>query len=285
MRNRDVTRVFAAIWITAIGVATAFIVLVISTWNETAQHYPSGLPPIPDAQIVFIGSSLTAFALPIKEPAEGVLADGRSCAMLSLPGISERLSTRLLAHALESGAETVFLEINAYAHEYVDEAEPAIGRWIVNGMRDAGARLAISVKSLFKSAPKPNYVVKCRGGNANRTLDTAKLLPRDFYRFQTTEPSRPDELEALITRAREAGVEVIFFSPPRPRVLVDKLGDEDFAEFLAHLDHVAASQGVPLWYSPAPWPDDHFMDILAHANERGRHRFRQDLIQWYEGRR
>jgi hypothetical protein len=204
--------------------------------------------------------------------------------MLSVPGISEALSTHLLAHAMESGAETVFLEINAYAHEYLDEAEPAIAHLIVNGMREAGFRLAISVKSLFRPVPMPNYVIKCRAGYANRTLDAAQLVPRDYYRFRLIKPTFAGELKSLLAQARESNVEVIFFSPPRPRSLAERLKDGEFAAFLAHLDDVAAAYDLPLWHAPAPWPDDHFMDILAHANERGRARFEQELAQWYEAR-
>lgn len=278
------TRAYFVIWGSALAIAAAFIALVIMTYDETEQQYPKGLPELQDARIVFIGSSLTAFALPRKEAARGVLGDGRSCAMLSVPGISEALSTRLLAHAIDSGAETVFLEINAYAHEYLDVAEPAIAHFIVNGMREAGSRLATSVKSLFRPVPRPNYVIKCRAGNADRTLDAAQLFPRDYYRFRFIEPGYGDELKDLLAQAREKNIEILFFSPPRPRSLVQRLENGEFAAFLAHLDHIAAAYDLPLWRAPAAWPDDHFMDILAHANERGRARFRHELTQWYETR-
>ena len=278
------TRIFSAIWLAAIALAAAFIVLVLGAYDEGAQHYPRDYPPLAGAKIVFIGSSLTRSALPASRSEQGVLGDGRSCAMFAIPNISEQLSTRLLGHALEVGAETVFLEINAYAQDYESTTEAALLRNLGHALRTTGVRLVNNLKSLLPWVPGKIYALECRARNTTRTLDAAKLSPGDFYRLRRIEPSHPEQLQGLLARARDSGVEVIFFSTPRPQSLVDSLEAGEFAAHLEHLKSIAAVQGVPLWFAPAPWPDDHFMDILAHANQRGRLRFQQELSRWYAAR-
>lgn len=277
-------RTFSAIWLSSIVLAAAFIVLVLEAYDEGAQQYPRGFPPLAGAKIVFIGSSLTRFALPVPESKQGVLGDGRACAMFALPDISQQLSTRLLAHAVDAGAETVFLEINAYAHDYEHASEATPLNDMTRALRRTSNRLVSTVRSLLSGVPKKNYTLACRARKTTRNLDAAQLLPGDFYRINPIEPSHPEALQGSLARARAAGVEVFFFSPPRPESLVENLGNEEYAALVAHLEGIAAKQGAPLWYSPAPWPDDHFMDILAHTNQRGRLRFQQELTRWYEAR-
>ncbi|MFC1605789.1 hypothetical protein ACFL33_02870 [Pseudomonadota bacterium] len=268
----------------ALLLAAASIWWLLSNYEEATRQHVSDLSSSANADIVFIGSSLTATALPSTESVGGVLGQGRSCAMLAVPAISERNSNRLLANAIDGGALIIFVEINAYAHDHADLIEPLALRAMVDGLSGAGYRLAMSAKEALKISPLPKFDTKCAAPSTTLNLDTERLAPSAFYGFQEIEPSYPDELERLLARAREAGAEVMFISPPRPQSLVNELGEEEFAALLAHIRHLAEEYGVPVWYSPQPWPDDHFMDILAHTNELGRARFQRELAEWYEAR-
>jgi len=276
-----VTRIFAVIWVTALVLATACTLALLSGDYETEVQYPQDFASALNLDIVFIGSSLTGNALPATELAHGVLGDGRSSAILSVDGISEWLTTRLLADAIDSGAETIFLEINAYAHNYANRAEPAFVSAITWAMREAGLRLTLKVKTLLNLSQNRSRVVRLGAGKGDRTIDPEKLRPLDYYDFQKIEPAFGDELKVQLARARKVNVEVIFFSPPRPQSIVSMIGNEEFADLHSHLNHIATIYDVPLWYSPIPWPDDHFMDILAHTNVRGRLRFQKELAEWY----
>jgi hypothetical protein len=270
---------------TALSFAAAFILVLLSSYSETEAQYPRSFASAMNSNIVFIGSSLTGHSLPAVKPAHGILGDDRSSTILSVAGISERFSNRLLADAIDSGAETIFLEINAYAHHYMDLAEPAFLVPMVVALGETGAKLTFVVKAFFKVGQNRNHIIQIGARKTDQTLDTEQLRPGDYYRFQKIEPSYGDELQALLARAKDTNVEVFFFSPPRPQSAVSMMGNDEFADLHFHLEHIAALYDVPLWYSPVPWPDDHVMDILAHTNVRGRIRFQKELAQWYGARR
>lgn len=238
-----------------------------------------------EPEVVFIGSSLTRHGLPPSIRETGVLEDGRSCSMLAIPGISEKWSTRLLSHAIEAGAETIFLEINAYAHEYVDWNEPVLVQTLVKSMREIGRRLTLTVKSYFGRTFDAQGDTQCVAPPNGQVLVVARLVSRDYYRFKEIEPAHPRALESQLALARANGIEVIFFSPPRPAALVSMLGSEGFSDLHAHLLEISREFDVPIWYAAEAWSDEYFMDILAHLNSDGRERLKLELAQWYEGRR
>lgn len=284
-RPLDVTRIFAGIWFGAVLLATTCIVTLLYLYDESIVRYPENFAVRMNVEIVFIGSSLNRAALPATAPKDGFLGDGRSSEVVSIDGISERLSTRLLGEAIDSGVETIFLEINAYAHEYVGLTESVVLAGFAKRMTDLGAELTLSVKTLLNVAVQPGRTLHMGGVAKDGTLTAAHVAPEKFYRFYEIEPSLGDELRAQLLRARNANVEVVFFSPPRPQLVVDLIGPDEFYALHDHLERIATEYGVPLWHSPTPWPDDHFMDVMAHANERGRQRFRGELAGWYEARR
>ena len=283
-RKFNVARIFVVIWLSAVLLAAGCIMVLLSLYDGLVVQYPENFASRMDVEIVFIGSSLNRAALPAKVPRGGVLGDGRSAEILSIDGISERQSTRLLGEALDSGVETIFLEINAYAHEYVGMTESVVLAGLARRMSDLGADLTLSAKALFDVERQPGRTLHLGGIAKDRTLTAAQSTAEQYYRFRPLEPSFGDELRFQLTRARNANIEVIFFSPPRPQLAVNMIGQSEFADLHAHLERIAAVYGVPLWHSPEPWPDDHFMDILAHANERGRARFRRELAEWYGAR-
>ena len=272
-------RIFFLIWIAALTLAGAFILLLLSVGRAEEVQYPPDFTSAMSVDIVFIGSSLAGTALPATELMQGTLGDGRSSAILSVEGIPECLTTRLLTDAIDSGAKTIFLEINAYAHDYVFGAEPAFVNAITRAMREAGEILTLKIRVIFNFRTR---VVRFGAMNMDGTFDPKQLRPIDYYRFKTIEPTYGDELQAQLARAKKANVEVFFFSPPRPQSAINVIGNDEFADLQSHMNNIAAFYDLPLWYSPIPWPDDHFMDIMAHANARGRFRFRKELSQWYE---
>jgi hypothetical protein len=257
---------------------------LLALYSYQGSQHPTEFPSVENIEVTFIGSSLAGNALPTPVPENGVLGGARSCAILFVPAISEMLSTRLVAYAINSGVRTIFIEINAYATEYLTVDEPAILRSMTAGILQTGGRLTISVKALLKSDPKPDQTVDCGTPKPDRSLDAAQLSFQDFYRIHKTEPSHSDALRAVLARARDANVEVFFFYPPRPQSAVDMMGSGEFKDLNLHLERLADLYEVPLWYSPIPWPDDHFMDILAHTNERGRIRFQKELADWHRKR-
>jgi len=273
------TRSLVVIWLTAISLAVACIHLLLAIDNDEVE-YSQGITPSDNLQIVFIGSSLTRSALPGTDPPHGILGDGRASSIRSMNHISERITNTLLADAIDSGAETVFLEINAYAHDYIDLLEPAFLGPLVVALRETSAQLRFIIKRLL-NLPRNTRIVWLDRSTADETLDAKQLRPNDYYRLLKFEPSYPDELQALLARAGEADVEVFFFSPPRPISAVSMMGEDEFADLNSHIETIAASFAIPLWSSPAAWPDDHFMEIHAHANMLGRKRFQQELSQWY----
>jgi len=282
--------VFGAIWLASLALAAAVILALLSVHEEDAWVTPPKLPDLAGAQVVFIGSSLARFALPRQVPEGGVLGDERTCAMLATPGISEHLSTLMLEHAIVSGAETVFVEINAYALESLRLGEPAVLYPLVIGLRLAGDRMSRTLRGLagalvpgrYDARQWPRGDLDCGApGKEGDYLDVDQLAREDFYQLVAIEPAEPEALQRALDLARERGAEVIFFAPPRPRSVVDAMGSAQFARVQERLSRTAARFGVPLWSSPEPWPDDQFMDIRAHAAALGRTRFRDELVHWY----
>lgn len=278
------TRVFAAIWLTAFALAGACILLLLMTSESNEIQYPDNFATAIKSEIVFIGSSLTGHGLPAEKPVNGILDDNRPSKVFSVPDISERITNKLLEYAIGSGAQTVFVEINAYSHEQIELAEPAFLSPMVLTLRDVGEKLTFTVKRLLHQDRNPYRTVQVGSQKTEKTLDKKNISQREYYRFHKTEPARKIDLQTLLIDAEKANVEVFFFSPPRPQSAIDMMGVDHFDDLNSHLEQLAASHGRPLWYSPIPWPDDHFMDILAHANARGRARFRQELADWYSER-
>ena len=291
--SSDVGRESLSIWVAAILIAAGFIIALLRETPGIYEEYPAAeMPDVDGAEIIFIGSSLTVHLLPATESGDGVLGDRRSVAMLAAPAISERLTTRLLAHAIESGAETVMIEVNAYVHDFSEYSrsdrplgEPLFTIHLANRLRQLGARLTINFKRLFSDnpgVPVAFYKRPIDGGDS--ALDFGAVASEDYYRLIPLEPVDPGELRRLLERARAAGTEVLFFYPPRPRSAVRLTGEAEFARMVEHVSAVAGEFRVPLWYSSSGWPDDHFIDIKAHVNARGRARFLRDLARWYGDR-
>lgn len=291
--SSDVVREYLSIWMAATLIAAAFIIALLRETPDIYEEYPAaGMPDVDGAEIIFIGSSLTVHLLPVAESADGIFSDRRSAAMLAAPAISERLTTRLLAHALESGAETVMVEINAYVQDYSEYSrsslplgEPLFTIRLANRFRLLGARLTINFKRLFSDnpgAPVAFYKSPIDGGDS--ALDFGAVGSEDYYRLIPLEPVDPGELRSLLERARAAGTEVLLFYPPRPRSFVTLIGEAEFVRMIEHVSAVAEEFRVPLWYSSSGWPDDHFIDIKAHVNARGRARFLRELARWYGDR-
>ena len=147
-------RIFTGIWFTAILLSLVSIYFLLSVGTNIDIRNQEGFPPLANAEIIFIGSSLTENALPSSEPESGVLEDGRSCAVLHVPGISEKVSIRLLAYAIDSGVESIFLEITTYAQSYANINQPLFLSSMTYRLRQTGKRLLINIRSLLNLAPK-----------------------------------------------------------------------------------------------------------------------------------
>jgi len=293
IHSSDVSRDFLVIWVAAVVIAAGFIAAI--GWKDPSiyEEYPDdGWPDIGEAEIVFIGSSLTAHLVPVAEPASGVFGDHRLAAMLAVPGISERMTTRLLAYANDSGAKTVLVEINAYSQDYMEYSrshprlgEPFFSSRLARSFQELGARLTLNFKRLLFELPPAQlnfYKHPVDGGKS--ALHFQAVAPEDYYRLLPLEPAHPDELGRLLERARSTSTEVVFFLPPRPLSAVKLIGYAEFERIIEHASELAREFRVSLWYSPAGWPDNHFIDIKAHVNARGRERFLQELANWYGDR-
>jgi hypothetical protein len=279
--------------VAAVVIAAGFITAIGWEGPSIYEGYPSeDLPNIGEAEIIFIGSSLTAHLVPGAAPASGVFGDHRLAAMLAVPGISEQMTTRLLAYAIESGAATVLVEINAYAHEYTRYSrshpglgEPAFTAQLARYFRELGASLTLNFKRLLVDTPHvPVTFYKDPVDGGNRTLNIKAVAAEHYYRLSCLQPAYPEELGRLLEEARSASIEVLFFAPPRPLSVVNLIGEAEFAKVIECISDVAQEFRVPVWYSPSGWPDDQFIDISAHANARGRARFLHELANWYGDR-
>lgn len=277
------TRDFVIIWATAFAIAAAGIVTLLTIDDESKVDYSPSVASAEHFKILFIGSSLTKSALPEKDPPRGILGDDRAADIRYVFNIPERISNTLLGEAIDSGAETVFLEINAYAQHYVPLLEPRFLWPIIVELRETSVRLRYVIKRMLGLPHRSRTVWRERSAT-NQTLDTRKIETNELYKLVAIEPSYPEDLQLLLKRARAADVEVFFFSPPRPQSIASAMEEEAFTALNAHIRHIAALYDVPLWASPDAWPDDHFMDIEAHANELGRQRFQQALAEWYGAR-
>jgi hypothetical protein len=284
MRAAEAAKTFAAIWLGALILATAAIVLLVSGATDRPLSFPDDYSKAVGAEIVFIGSSLTGHALPAGAPPTGYLGDGRRTAIVWVDGIPERVTNRLLKDAIDAGAETVLLEVNAYAQRYADPTADLFIDALKHRLRWLGDTLTNTVKGLFGMDPRAPRRVRLGAQASSGLMEEGGIAPDLRYRIRRTSPDDPEGLRTLLDRARRAGVRVFLFSPPRPQSAVVMIGKEEYSALLAHLEAFADEFGLPLWTSPDPWPDDHFMDILAHTNERGRDRFQRELSRWYRAR-
>lgn len=278
------TRIFLSIWLAALALATTLIFVLSSSYPGPEVRYPPDFEHLLESDIVFIGSSLTEHAFPHQVPRNGRLGDRRRSTILSTGQIPEWLTTRLLGDAIDAGVETIFVEINAYGHRYAALTGPAFLEPPERWLRHLGVRLSTQVRILLGLGERRHWVVKEGSRRDRKTLNPKRLGSRHYYRFRLTGPQHPEELEARLNDAGNAGVEVIFFSPPRPESVVRAMGEEHYLEMQAHLRELATQWGVALWLPEEAWPDDHFMDVMAHANPRGRRRFQAELAEWYGDR-
>lgn len=272
------TRPFAIVWFGAALLAAACIYVLLEIDSRQFERYVRNLEFADTADIIFIGSSLTQELLPAEDPPNGILEDGRSTVIRTVNDIPERFSNALLAEAIGAGAETIFLEVSTYTHDYIAFMQPRrLGSYFLR-IHELGRRLKRTI--LFRDI-QPAYIERL---SEDALLDVARLDQDAAYQRIPISPADTDMLRSLAARAETAGVEVILFVTPQPRSVVEMTGAGEYEAVIAHVQGFADSYDLALWIPEGPWPDDLFRDVSGHLNVRGRQRFQRELARWYGAR-
>lgn len=269
-------RWMAAVWLLASAVALGFI------WI-TLQKSPDGiiLPPNFEKQVahndLLIGSSLTRASLPGGDLYANVLNPDRVTHIAGLPSISESHSIAILEAAVAAGADTVLLEVNAFAHEYNGLQHHPWAATLAGLISENGKRLTLVARTAAGLPTKEYNRVRVGRISANRLgfelggLVKPELFPRTVW--ETT------WLEEVLADAHRRGTRVLLFWPPLPE---GGFGRDRvrYAEMSDYISTLAKHYELPLWTASAPWPDQLFMDNIGHLNANGRERFAAEISAW-----
>jgi len=269
---------------------------VIALYSLPIAYIPNwGLPV---EKRVFIGTSLTRFAIPPGATGDALLWDEVSHSRLSFGGsIDSRAHiTALLNHSLDAGAEEIYVEVYPFLRRFKSElrlakkratlAESAIWRGVVDkDVQKAWFHFGVILR-------EPIRMILGR-----RTFNKFPMLyPEDvpfldetglrvekqmeqLYPYKVTALEDPESLDSLkpsVARSEEQGAHLAFLAYPISEAAAERLGEPLLAELRSSLTLFERRLKVPVLGSVEVWPNRYFVDN-AHMNRAGRERFLKRL--------
>lgn len=265
-----------ATWALSGAVAAGFIWLVLQTSPDRIALPPNFYKLVAHKDVV-IGSSLSWTALPHDENYANILNPGRATLVASLPSISESHSIDLLQATVAANANTVLLEVNAFAHEYNGLRNFPLAATLAGVIADTGKRLTLVARATI-GLPAREYALIRLGRAATNQRDFVLAGPVEPELYTRTVWDTAGLKEALATAHREK-TRLLFFWPPRPSWGGDR-NRSNYREIRDHIRLLAKESGVPVWTAQEPWPDHLFMDNFGHLNATGRKLFASKISAW-----
>ena len=231
------------------------------------------------AQVVAIGSSLTAHAL----PESFTLSDGRTVHRIGIGIPSEDQLLTLLESGIDEDARSIMLEVTPFIADFAFARQqgclaPAMElrqhlRRVRVGMVDRLRRLIGLRVSLDGMAEPTDLYLPQR----NEPAVMATLYPLTIH-----PPCQDQRLRQAIGRAEQLGIRVDLMLLPRSPLGGAALGAVQARQLQDQARALAASVGVDLLVPAAGWSNADFTDN-AHLGAKGRVRFVKILDAWLVG--
>lgn len=271
-----------AVWAWTVSLLLALAATV--TLYRNAPTLPDQVFKSVDTPIVIIGSSLSLFGIaPSRQQGEpSLLGDGRDHTRLAITALKDDESLDLLQRAIETGAQTILLEANPFVVE-LQHMYRARQRGPFEHLRHKAPWFFRSVRAgaleFIGLDPEPNGRFVRDVGPLDGEIDINPGKLKADYPLVSHSPRHLDKMKALVRQAEQAGIEIVFLAPPRPRAAADILGPEVLDAIAREITGLAAELELPLFRPQPVWPNDFFADH-GHLNTSGRRRFMAELSDW-----
>ncbi len=259
-------------WVLTIGFSGLFVVLVhlLALGFKPEQVEPTPLPELigqPDT--LFIGTSLFAHGIPRR--GQGLMEDQSSYERIAAPAMSETVALDVLESALDiQSIQCVVIEISLFIRSFNFEVNPkSLG--LLQLLRNASRQFKGDIR-LVLGFSKPEGAGFYFEPEIDKKASRDPVQLERFYPFVIREPEQKLRLSALLARAAEQSVQVIFILPPRSESAANYMGRRQTESLAQQANALASTNGVPLWNAGSAWPDELFVDY-SHLNLAGRGQF------------
>jgi len=272
------SREFALGWASVLGLVAAAVLFVCRPPDRVEID-------LPDADIVFVGSSVMAHAIPQYAGPETAIISGKTHFRVGLAGARQQELIDLLEDAIAQQPELVVIEINPFLLEF-NEAH-ALHQPHPDILGEATRLLALA-RSNARGRLKPLVGTDNRRAVAVGIVD-APPGPQDYSQAQRIYPIRllplaPDPaLTEQLAAAEQRGVAVAFMLPPRSAAGTEMVGPETSRALAANAQTFAQTTQSELIDFGSGWDDELYVDF-GHFNNVGRDRFIERFNRWYAER-
>jgi hypothetical protein len=259
-------------WVLAIGFSGLFVVLVhlFALGFKPEKVEPTPLPElIGQPETLFIGTSLFAHGIPRR--GQGLMEGQSSYERIAAPAMSETVALDVLESALDiQSIQCVVIEISLFIRSFNFEVNPkSLG--LLQLLRNASRQFKGDIR-LVLGFSKPEGAGFYFEPEIDKKASRDPVQLERFYPFVIREPEQKLRLSALLARAAEQSVQVIFILPPRSESAANYMGRRQTESLAQQANALASTNGVPLWNAGSAWPDELFVDY-SHLNLAGRGRF------------
>lgn len=248
--------------------------------------YAPARPPL-HAEVVVIGSSLMAYAVPTRgSGATSLLGDGRSHVRLARNSITEAQSLDFLGDALAAKPALIFVEVNPLIFDFADVA----GRRACDGPRAAAmaffrARRLQTIEIYQRLRGYPDWYALAsdpvdRFSEQKIDLKAVRL----GYPLRARSPCEQQRLQEFASLSRLQRTRLVFVLPPRSPYARAIIGPRVEVELVAAANRLAEQLGVSLFHPGPSWRNGEFVDH-AHLNDSGRQHFCAELQRWWAAAR
>lgn len=268
-------RQYVLAWLIALALATAVSVGLVVLADRSSRAR--------DSDIIVLGSSLTAYAVPGSGGGAGsLLGDGRNHVRIATAALTEPALLARIEQAIARQPAVLFIEANPLLVDFANQTNqrPCDG-WSHPARTHVAAeqkRVLDAFRRLRGQSPSGVYE-----GDPD-DIAAAHAIDRDEVRrrYPLTIRAMCDEarLAALVTQARRQGTRVVLVLPPRSPDADALLGVAVTSDLRSRTEQLATRLGVEVFAPEGPWRNDEFTD-LAHVNVRGRAHFLKDLRAWW----
>jgi hypothetical protein len=260
-------------WLIALALATALSVGPVLWVDRTSRAT--------DSDIIVIGSSLMAYAVPVSGGgSDSLLGDGRSHSRIAIRGLMETTLLARLEKAIAMRPELIFVEANPLL---VDFAYRANQRTCDGWSYPVRTYLAVQRNRVLIAYRGLRGIEGVYAGEpddlaAPHAIDPAEV--RLLYPITIRAMCDEARLAALVAQARKQATRIILVLPPRSPDADRLLGTAVASDLRNQTLQLAARLGVEVFAPAGSWRNDEFTD-LAHVNSRGRAHFLEDLRAWW----
>lgn len=262
------TRAHTAAWLSALAltIVTALAILFFS--DKRIEERMAG------TDTVFIGSSLTRYALPVHNQVAPLPQIGSDKALrFGLNVGTESDFLYFLTAAIDADVDVIFVEINQLFSQFADQPDHC--RWSGQFLHSHKA-LKLAAKAIFRG--DDIGAIDAIGNAEPRTIDDHILDVS--YPMRNHRACYVEEWKTLVANAQDSQIVLIVL--PRDAVANDLIGTKAKEESDRFAREFAADLGLPL-FTPGvagDWGQEYFID-QAHMSKLGSDRFLSELSVWW----